>query len=1018
MDAFGRTDNDGAVAALQAEAGAEDAGFDPARGRVARRRPPDIQPGDVDPLAGRDANADQDAEEEAEHAAHLADNEDLKALYDAMTPEEVFMEFDVDGSGFIDLAEFKDMLPKLGVKMSSAKALKYFKMCDTDGSGEIDFEEFKVALYACDPNSGNPIGFAPNNLLTPKDAFEMFDEDGSGKVDEDEFFFVLEYLQLDVPDEKQDRLFSQYDADGSGFIDYDEFKQIWLNCCDVKKELLDREITPPKFATKGQLIRILEKALGAEEEAEKRALAEADRWRKWQLILNEKKRMIAKALRRSKLELRTALDAAGQVYTLGSGTYNQFAGDVVKDISSKNYRFEGFSEVYDLWHGRIYPGESFLAKDDDDNQKRVSGKQQDEKLEIGKNISVEDPRVELMTSPFREVTCATNTAALWGRRICQVALCENVAVALSDLGELYSWGGQSHWWHEVEEDAVWQTQWRGDTTARSSTLLMTMKKDEPVEDAIEIKESEEDLEAEKYKVVTTYYAVWSAPPQSDNRLVYYKDVLVPKIPYESLKLSLETRCKAVEQSTKFDMCDMVYRDILLEKKVLGERAHRRIREMEEEVVDLRKRRKKAMAKKLILDIQEMWEPLKHMQSEEDAEAIKKAEREIEEKHVRGEQNYVKWRKGVQEGREDMNTSFSARGNSLDVQVSGITARGQQMKTPRGYAKAVAVTCGSSHASLVHENGQLYTWGMGASGRLGLDLTEDGDPSADAPKPTLVQALAGRPVVRASCGYAHSAAVTVDARLFVWGSGATGKLGLGAITDQEECFCSVPTPLVVGKNVRVRKVSCGSAHTACITDKGELFVWGCGDGGRLGLGSKRMATLYRPSRVEALAGKKIVSVSCGNSHTLCSTAVREVWQGEGSARVKVKVGGDVFEAGPLNVLGRFCPSFEQVSASRLDELAIIQVSAGFTHSGAVSASGELFCWGNNSGGCCGAPTDVKFCNEPYNVRCLFERPVNLALGKPAKQCSVYSGLDAYLAVDGNVEGVRHIALASHVSRPKS
>ena len=95
----------------------------------------------MDPLAGRDADADQDAEEAAEHAAHLADNEDLKALYDAMTPEEVFMEFDVDGSGFIDMAEFKDMLPKLGVKMSSAKALKYFKMCDTDGSGEIDFEE-------------------------------------------------------------------------------------------------------------------------------------------------------------------------------------------------------------------------------------------------------------------------------------------------------------------------------------------------------------------------------------------------------------------------------------------------------------------------------------------------------------------------------------------------------------------------------------------------------------------------------------------------------------------------------------------------------------------------------------------------------------------------------------------------------------------------------------------------------------------------------------------------------------
>lgn len=53
------------------------------------------------------------------------------------------------------------------------KALKYFRMCDPDGSGEIDLEEFKVALFAVDPDSGNPVGFTPNALLTPLDAFEV-----------------------------------------------------------------------------------------------------------------------------------------------------------------------------------------------------------------------------------------------------------------------------------------------------------------------------------------------------------------------------------------------------------------------------------------------------------------------------------------------------------------------------------------------------------------------------------------------------------------------------------------------------------------------------------------------------------------------------------------------------------------------------------------------------------------------------------------------------------------------------
>lgn len=54
-----------------------------------------------------------------------------------------------------------------------AKALKYFRACDTDGTGEIDLEEFKLAMFAADPDGGNSLGFSPNALLTPLDAFEV-----------------------------------------------------------------------------------------------------------------------------------------------------------------------------------------------------------------------------------------------------------------------------------------------------------------------------------------------------------------------------------------------------------------------------------------------------------------------------------------------------------------------------------------------------------------------------------------------------------------------------------------------------------------------------------------------------------------------------------------------------------------------------------------------------------------------------------------------------------------------------
>lgn len=41
--------------------------------------------------------------------------------------------------------------------------------------------------------------------------------------------------------------------------------------------------------------------------------------------------------------------------------------------------------------------------------------------------------------------------------------------------------------------------------------------------------------------------------------------------------------------------------------------------------------------------------------------------------------------------------------------------------------AVAISAGANHVLLVHRSGQLYTWGVGASGRLGLDLTHRGNP---------------------------------------------------------------------------------------------------------------------------------------------------------------------------------------------------------------------------------------------------------------------------------------------------
>ena len=51
---------------------------------------------------------------------------------------------------------------------------------------------------------------------------------------------------------------------------------------------------------------------------------------------------------------------------------------------------------------------------------------------------------------------------------------------------------------------------------------------------------------------------------------------------------------------------------------------------------------------------------------------------------------------------------------------------------------------------------------------------------------------------------------------------------------------------------------------------EVFVWGRGEYGRLGLGDTAGSSKLRATLVPGLEGHKVVSASCGGTHTLVLT----------------------------------------------------------------------------------------------------------------------------------------------------
>jgi len=119
----------------------------------------------------------------------------------------------------------------------------------------------------------------------------------------------------------------------------------------------------------------------------------------------------------------------------------------------------------------------------------------------------------------------------------------------------------------------------------------------------------------------------------------------------------------------------------------------------------------------------------------------------------------------------------------------------------------------------------------------------------------------------ACGQAHTLAITDSGDLWVWGCGMHGVLGLNSDKD-----LFVPCLMSASHfgGAKVEQVECGSEHSVAVTSSGQCWTWGCNQGGQLGLGderNRRVPTLLVP---ESLDHTEILMVSCGEAHTLVVT----------------------------------------------------------------------------------------------------------------------------------------------------
>jgi alpha-tubulin suppressor-like RCC1 family protein len=144
------------------------------------------------------------------------------------------------------------------------------------------------------------------------------------------------------------------------------------------------------------------------------------------------------------------------------------------------------------------------------------------------------------------------------------------------------------------------------------------------------------------------------------------------------------------------------------------------------------------------------------------------------------------------------------------------------------------------------------WGEAHWGQLGLP--EYSETHQAIPARCVVRDESGAEVkiVKLSCGGTHTAALSDEGHVYVWGRCDSGQLGLGEewireISDQGRLFVSTPHRVDGFNGEKVVQVACGAFHTAAVTASGAVYIWGKEDYGMLGVG--QCSDLHTPVRLE-------------------------------------------------------------------------------------------------------------------------------------------------------------------------
>lgn len=272
-------------------------------------------------------------------------------------------------------------------------------------------------------------------------------------------------------------------------------------------------------------------------------------------------------------------------------------------------------------------------------------------------------------------------------------------------------------------------------------------------------------------------------------------------------------------------------------------------------------------------------------------------------------------------------------------------------------KIIDIESGLGHMIALTSAGRVLSWGYNLNGQVGAGPNETTYNYVNDITDSLNLGV-NEEVIEIDAGYQSSAVLTSQGRLISWGYNIAGQLGNG--TTDTVFFPTDDTkfiPLVDGE--KIIDIELGYYHTAVLTSDHRVIVWGLNESGQTGSRSKM--NVFLPTDITEYfdldENDVIESLSFGGFSSSAVSRFGHVFMWGDNGQGRLGLPGKKNYSIPTNILGQFDLYPGEV---------IFDVILGGCSSSVLTSYGRLFTWGMNSNYQLGYETNKEWNDDPIEV----------------------------------------------------